>query len=336
MNARSGLVFAALATALACKRVPADVSVGEPVAPTSTPSVIVEKAAPLACTARTPAGAPLLIPDMAEWMIHVAPQSMLHSDMWRLFGANLGSGPEWTKLVDTLRRCSLELEDFDHLLIGLGDNDEFVAVAMGPGIARHDVVLCTIMEVQELVSQPEPARIESLASDPSLSIIELADGRVLLFSQDMLVLVTTGWRDAVTDLSSCRGTSAVRSSLADPLRGLDHDAPLWVAGRPSAQTLTTMASVGSSLGIDLSATSTLGASLRLDQGAAFSARLQMQDTMSASTAGTTLRSIVPLIASAVPPELNGAVSRILIEVHDDRVHLGFSLSPEELQYLAKL
>ena len=47
---------------LACNRVPANPPESEPGEPVRTPAVIVETPEPVACTARMPRGAPLLIP----------------------------------------------------------------------------------------------------------------------------------------------------------------------------------------------------------------------------------------------------------------------------------
>jgi hypothetical protein len=321
---------------LACARVPAvapQPDVETPVA-VAAPTVVVEapSVAPT-CIARTPQGALLLIPDMVEWVVHVGPGALLRSPAYKLFARQIEQSGQWTQMLDVLRPCGVAVEHIDHVLVGFNDAEDFVAVLVAPGIARPDVARCLISQRQAAL--PEQAEqtvtdVRQLPSDPSLSMIEFTDGRAYLFGDDMLALTTVAWEDDVADLSSCRGAPVV-DSLGAHLPELDLDATLWLIGAPSSSSVT---SLGSTLGLDLTGVSSISASVHLDDGATLRARAQMRDAADASSTAQSLSGLVSMIASAIPPELSGLPSRIVFDSQDAQVRLEMTLRPEELRFIA--
>jgi hypothetical protein len=321
----------ALAVA-ACTRVPAVVVQSELETPKAAPSVVVEApSVPPTCIARTPPGAMLLIPDTAEWVVHVGPRALLRSPAYRLFAGQIEQSSEWTQMVDILRPCGVAVEHIDHLVVGFNAAEDFAAVLVAPGVARPEVSRCLIMQIQTAASEQAIAEVRPLPGDASVSIIEFTDGRAYLFGEDMLALSTSAWQDTIADLSSCRGAPAAYGPLATPLRGLDIEAPLWLVGGAPASTL---APVANTLGIDLTAVSSLSASVHLDEGATLRARVHMLDATSASATAQTLQSLMPLVGSALPPELAGVPSRVVLVSSDAEVRFDATLRPEELRFIA--
>lgn len=332
MFAWSRLALPTTLATLACVRVPAVVQQTEVEPPVLAPAVVVEapSVAPT-CIASTSPGALLLIPDTAEWVMHVGPSALLRSSTYQLFAAQIEQSSEWAKMLDVMRPCGVELEHIDHVLVGFNAAEDFVAVLVAPGIARPEVSRCLIMRAQSASSESMAADIRPLPGDASVSMVELTDGRVYLFGDDMLALTTSAWQDAVADLSSCRGAPAAYGGLATPLRGLDLGAPLWLAGAPLASSL---ANVGPSLGIDLEALSSVSASVRLDDGAVLRTRLHMHDATSASSTTQILRTFVQAFVPSLPPELAGLSSRIVLDSNDADVSIEVTLRPEELRFIA--
>lgn len=318
---------------LACARVPAvapQPDVETPVAMTA-PTVVVEapSVAPT-CIARTPQGALLLVPDMVEWVVHVGPGALLRSPAYKLFARQIEQGGQWTQMLDVLRPCGVAVEHIDHVLVGFNDAKDFVAILVAPGIARPDVARCLIVQRQAALPEQAVTDVRPLPDDPSLSMIEFSDGRAYLFGDDMLALTTVAWQDEVADLSSCRG-APVYDSLGAHLPELDLDAPLWLIGAPSSSSVT---SLGSTLGLDLTGVSSVSASVHLDDGATLRARAQMRDAAEASSTAQALRGLMTLMGSASPPELAGLPSRIVFDSRDAQVRLEMTLRPEELRFIA--
>jgi hypothetical protein len=334
----SRLALLTTSAVLACTRVPAVAPQPEVETPLSAPTVVVEAPSDAAttCIARTPKGALLLIPDMAEWVVHVGPNALLRSPAYQLFARQIEQSAQWTRMLDVLRPCGVAVEQVDHVLVGFNAAEDFVAVLVGPGIARPEVARCLITQSQAALSeQPEQAKpsvadIRPLPGDASLSVIESTDGRAYLFGDDMLTLSSSAWQDAVADLSSCRGAPVYRS-LAAHLREIDLDAPLWLIGAPSSSSVTTL---GSAIGVDLSGVSSVSASVHLDDGAALRARAQMRDAAEASSTAQMLSGLMTLVGSAIPPELSGLPSRIVFDSSDTHVRLEMTVRPEELRFMA--
>jgi hypothetical protein len=329
----SRLTLLAVSAVLACTRVPAVVAPqGEVETPVASPAVVVEapSVAPT-CIAKTPPGALLLIPDTTEWMFHIGPRALLRSSAYALFAPKIEQSSEWARIVETFRPCGVAVEHIDHLLVGFDAAENFVAILLAPGVGRPEVMRCMILAAQLGSSEQSLMDIQPLPGDASVSVIDLPDGRAYIFGDDMVALTTSAWQDAVTDLSSCRGTPAAYGSHAAPLRGLDLAAPLWLTGVPQTSTL---APLGNTVGIDLEKVSSVSASVRLDDGAVLQARAQMRDAASASSTMQTLRSLVPLLGSSMPPELAGLANRIVVDSNDAEVQLEATLRLEELRFLA--
>lgn len=327
----SRLALPILSATLGCNRVAA-VDPQAEVALANAPAVVVETP-PVArtCVARTPPGAPLLIPDMAEWMVHIGPRAVLRSSTFGLVAPALEQEPDWAKAVATARECGVSFEQIDHVLIGFNAAEDFAAIVVAPGIARPEVARCVIMQIQIASSETPAADVQPLPGDEGVSMIQFTDGRAYLFGADMLVLATTAWQDAILELSSCRGAPAAYASLARPLRGLDLDAPLWVAAAPSAQTLATL---GASTGLDMTGISSFGASVRLDDGTALMTRVQMHDAATAGSLAQVLQSFVQMGTSFLPPELSAVPSRVVVETVGSELVFDASMRLEELRFLA--
>lgn len=330
----SRLALLTTLASLACTRVPAVAPPPTEVeTPIAAPTVIVEapSVAPT-CIARTPPGALLLIPDAAEWAVHIGPGALLRSPAYQLFAPQLEQTPEWTQMLDVLRPCGVAVEHIEHLLVGVTAPKDFVAVLVAPGIARPEVSRCLVMQIQIATSEQPIAQVRPLPGDASVSVIEFTDARAYLFGEDMFVLATTAWQDTVAELASCRASPAAYGSLATPLRGLDLEAPLWLTGAPPPSTL---AGLGDPLGIDFTGVSSVSASVRLDEGAALRTRVQMHDASSASSTAQTLSALLQLLSpSSLPPELAGLPSRITVDSNDAEVRLDATLRVEELRFIA--
>lgn len=317
---------------LACTRVPAVAPQPEVEVPAAAPTVVVEAPtqAPT-CIARTPPGALLLIPDVAEWVVHVGPAALLRSPTYQLFAGQIEQASEWTQMVDVLRPCGVAVEHIQHVLVGFNTAEDYVAILVAPGIARPEVSRCLITQIQLEMSEQPIAEVRPLPGDASVAMVEFTDGRAYLFGDDMVVLTTSAWQDVVADLSSCRGAPVAYGPLSTPLRGLDLDAPMWLTGAPPT---SVMAPLGDALGIDATAIMSLGASVHLDDGAALQTRVQMVDTTSADSTTQALRSMLQMMGAVLPPELSGVASRTVIDSLGADVRIDVTLRPDELRYIA--
>jgi hypothetical protein len=325
-----GLALLATSAMLSCARVPADLTPQtELEVHVAAPTVVVEapSVAPT-CSARTPPGALLLIPDAAEWAVHIRPDELLRSAAYKLIAPQLEQIPDWTMMLDAWRPCGLGFETIDRLVVGFNAAEDFVAIFVAPGIARPETARCVIMQLQVAFSEDPVADIMPMPGDASVSVVEFSDGRAYLFGDDLFVLTTATWRDAIADLSSCNGSPA---SVATALRGLDLEAPLWLAGAPPTSMLVPL---GDMLGADLAGTSSIGASVHLDDGATLRTRVQMRDATTANDTAQMLRTLTQTFGAMLPPELVGLPSRVGIDSHDAELWLEATLRIEELRYIA--
>jgi hypothetical protein len=327
------LALMAVASAMACRPNVAAVIEAEPVA--RQPLTIVEAPprAATTCTARTPAGAPLLIPEAAQWIVHMSPKAILRSPGYALFAAGIEQNSEWISMTKVFATCGYGVDRIEHVLAGFDSSEQFVAILLAPGIGRPELARCLVMEVQAGAGDQPIAEVTPMPGDPSVAVIELTDGRGYLFNEDMFVLTTTAWQAGVDRLSSCAGTPAVHGSLAATVRGLDVDAPMWIVGILPVEILT---AISQAISLDPARVRSVGVSVRLDEGASATARVQMTEPAAADSAASSLRSAVGMMAAMMPVELSGVPNRILVETDDAELRLQVSLRLDELRYLSAL
>jgi hypothetical protein len=336
-SVRAGLALVSVATLtmIACKPNVSTVIEPAPEPAAAEPVLLVEapQASTVTCKARTPAGAPLLIPDGAEWMVHMNPSAVLRSPAYATFAADIEQSSMWASMVQVVGACGYSLDRIEHVLVGFNEAEDFAAVVIAPGIGRPDLARCLGLQIQATISeQDQPlAEVIPMPGDPSVLVIEFTDGRAYLFGDDMLALSTTAWQPEVDQLTSCAGTPAVYGSLNGLVRGFDVEAPMWLVGIPQAQLL---APITASLGIDAAGIRGLGVSVRLDEGAAMAARMHMTDPTTATDSADVLRTMVGMMSSAMPPELSGVASRIIVDAVDSELRLNVSLRLDELRHLA--
>jgi hypothetical protein len=321
-----------LAATIACRPNVAAVIETEPTT-TAEPTAIVEVSpsrATATCTARTPAGAPLLIPEGAEWMMHISPGAVLRSPGYALFAAKIEQDSDWIAMRDRLATCSFSLDRIEHLLVGFNDTKEFAAIMVAAGIGRPELARCLVMELQAWNGDRQTAEVVPMPGDPSVSIIEGTDGRVYLFDESMVLITSAAWQAEIDRLASCAGTPAVYGSLAASVRGLDLDAPMWFVGVPAAESLMPL----TGLEIDVTQIRSVGVSVRLDQGLQLTARAQMTEPAAAGEAANGLRSTIQMLDSVMPPELADVADRMLVESAGAELRLDASVRLDELRFLA--
>ena len=226
------------------------------------------------------------------------------------------------------------------MIAGFNTAKDFVAVLTAPGIARPDVARCVIGRLQanrngsdgsDGSNGPAPAtvEIEPLPIDPSIPMIQLTEGRALLFGDDMIAFVTESWTDSVVVLSSCRGTPIVSTSFARPLNGLDLNAPVWLAGMPGPESMQFM----DAMGLSSATVSSVALTFHLDERAVLRSHIQTTDSTNATTLSASMQAMLTLVGSAMPVELKNVPGRIVIEAVNDQVHIGLTLLYDELRFI---
>jgi hypothetical protein len=301
---------------------------------TAEPTAFVEASpsrATATCTARTPAGAPLLIPEGAEWMMHMSPGAVLRSPGYALLAAKIEQDSDWIAMRDRLAKCSFSLDRIEHLVVGFSGTKEFAAIMIAAGIGRPELARCLVMELQAWNGDQQIAEVVPMPDDPSVSIIEGTDGRVYLFDENMLLITSAAWQAEIERLASCAGTPAVYGTLAASVRGLDLGAPMWLVGSPTAETLTPMTGL---FGIDATQIQSVGVSVRLDEGLQLTARAQMTEPAAASVTANALRSAIQMLDSVMPPELADVADRMNVESAGAELRLDASVRLDELRFLA--
>ena len=227
------LAGAALITCVGCRsrQPPAALPEPEPVAPEP---VFVEPPEipkpPPACTTRTPAGSPGLIPEGVPWIIHVSPRELLQSKLWSIYGPLLEPELGLTKMREALSQCGSSLEAVDGALLGVtGDYDtQVVTILTGQGSGRVELIECVLQHQQSESESTPGLRVGSMAGAPEVPVLEFGDERVYLFHDDLAVLATDPLAAEVEARSRCAGVSAVDHGFAELLARTDTRAPLWL------------------------------------------------------------------------------------------------------------
>lgn len=305
-------------------RVGSDVGTKEHGPAVSGPAVIVERRDPVACTARTPAGAAALVPSAAQWLLRANPRELMRSAVWSLFAADLATDPDWLEVEGVFLGCNESLDRIEQLIVGFDERGEFVVVLGGTGLGRPDTARCVIMAIQAQAGDEQIAEVIPLA-DSDVSIINFTDGRAYLFGADVLAIATTKWQDEVGRLGNCQGVPAT-DALVVMLARLDLDAPLWVAGRLTpelAQMLELFVS-------DAGWVSAVAASVHVDDGMRLDLDAWTESPSAAASVAKGVRGLMDAMARELPA-LADVVARVAIGTSGPTVQVRANVSAAELR-----
>lgn len=227
------LVIGSLCASLACRREVSPPTTAEPARPSPPPAPLFVEAATPPCIARTTPGAALLVPDAAQWLFVTDTQALAAAPAWQFFATELAREANWQFAESVFESCNMTLLGFERLVVGVDpETEDFVAILAGQSIGEPERAQCLIAAIQRANGDAVAVELSRMKGEIGLPIIQFTDGRAYLFADDMLALSTTGWEDEVARLSRCEGVGAVQRGLADPLRHVSQDAPLWLVGRP--------------------------------------------------------------------------------------------------------
>lgn len=323
------LVIASLCASLACRREVSPPITAEPARPSPPPAPLFVEAATPPCIARTSPGATLLVPDAAQWLFVTDTQALAASPTWQFFATKLAREPNWQFAEGVFESCNMTMLGFDRLVVGVDpETEDFVAILAGQRIGEPERAQCLITAIQRANGDEVAAEVSRMKGEIGLPIIQFTDGRAYLFADDMLALSTTGWEDEVARLSRCEGVGAVQRGLADPLRHVSQDAPLWLVGRPRLVAESAIVSMSPRL-LGLR---TLALELTFADGLALVAHADLGERAQALALFDELTGTVQSFASA-DAAWAAMMKRVQMSVEGTSLTLGASLSLDELRAL---
>jgi len=330
------------ALSLGCDGRPASDASVEPGPGGSEPTLLTE--APAAsepepvCKARTPRGGPLLIPDGVEWLIHVAPAELVHSQLWVSFAPALEANEIFANIQTTLDLCGVGLGAIEHVLLGMRTSEDSsgALVITGPGVGRPELAACVVANTEALSGQLDglPASPTPLPDDAQVQTLALGDGDTMyLLDPDMLVVSGASFGPEIVALSRCQGFPAIEHGLAELVRRVDTGAPLWLAGQLPADAARDFETA---LNLEPGSIRDLIVSARVENGLDIGARLGTASPHFASTAQSMIESFVPMLRGLAPPSLIPALDRIEISTLGADVTIRAALSDTELAELGAM
>jgi hypothetical protein len=205
-------------------------------------------------TATATAG-PKLLPGSATMLAGVDLAAIARTTAWENVQAMLTAGP--AKVFHAATTCKLGPDTWKRAFLAADPTTEDSAVVIeAGGVGRRDTLVCLHNELERALGRAP------WTLDDSATRFEFDDGVGLVVSEDVLVVTTTGWEQAVKQRREGEGTAAGGGELEPLLRRTDQRKHVWFAASLPPEARGTAAAVGMPA-TDLTGWFDLGSGLQL-------------------------------------------------------------------------
>jgi hypothetical protein len=276
-----------------------------------------------ACKGGASADAVKLVPDEAEFIIGLNPKAITSSEAYKSVATELEGQEDYKEMMTAFEGCNLKPTEFDAIVIGANQSEEFVAVIVGDGIGEDDNATCIIKALQKSAGDPEIAEVTKVDGK---KVIEGTDARAYLVNKNMMAMATTGWQDKVGELIDGKGTPAIENSKKDLYGKVDTKGAMWFLADIPAE-LAGMAALAAPEAAEVK---TAAGTIDLSKGAAINLLAGFDSADKAKTVATTLQGLFDGVKGEAPKELAGIVESVKIEASGNDVKISASATTDEL------
>ncbi|WP_181198344.1 hypothetical protein [Enhygromyxa salina] len=263
------------------------------------------------------------MPDEAEFVVGLNPKSITESEAYKKFATDLEKEDDFKEAMSAFEECDLKPTEFDAIVIGANQAEEFVAVIVGEGIGEDDNASCVIKKIQKMSGEEEAAEV---TKEDGKKVIQFTDGRAYLVNKNMLALSTTAWEDKVGELIDGKGTPAVENSKKDLFGKVDSKAAVWFIAEVPAE----LAGMAAMAAPEATEVKTVAGSVDLSKGAAvnFVAGFGAEDKAKATA--DKVQEMFDGIKGEVPEQFAAVVESVKIEASGSDVKFAVSASMDDL------
>lgn len=276
-----------------------------------------------ACKGGASADAVKLIPDEAEFIIGLSPKAITSSEAYKSVSAEIEAEEDYKEMITAFEGCGLKPTEFDAIVIGANQAEEFVAVVVGDGIGEDDNAVCVIKALQKLGGDAEAAEVTKVDGK---KVIEGTDARAYLVNKNMMAMASTGWQDKVGELIDGKGSAAIDNSKKDLYGKVDTKAAMWFLAAVPPD-LASMAAMAAPEAADVK---TAAGTVDLSKGAAINLLAGFDSEDKAKAVAEKLQGLFDGVKGEAPKELAGMVESVKIEASGSDVKISVSATTEEL------
>lgn len=276
-----------------------------------------------ACKGGASADAVKLIPDEAEFIVGLNPKAITASEAYKSVQADIENEPDFKEMMTTAESCGVKPTEFDAIVVGANQAEDFVAVIVGDGIGEDDNAVCVIKAVQKASGEEEVAEV---TKDGGKKIIQFTDGRAYLVNKNMLALATTAWEDKVGELIDGKGSPAVDNSKKDLYSKVDTKAAMWFLANIPPE----LAGMAAMAAPEAAEVKTAAGSIDLSKGAAVNFVAGFDSEDKAKAVVTKLQELFDGVKGGAPKELAGVIESVKIEASGTDVKVSVSATTEEI------
>jgi hypothetical protein len=276
-----------------------------------------------ACKGGASADAVKLIPDEAEFIVGLNPKAITGSEAYKSVSADLEADEDYKEMMTAFEGCGLKPTEFDAIVVGANQAEEFVAVIVGDGIGEDDNAVCIIKALQKANGDEEIAEVTKVDGK---KVIEGTDARAYLVNKNMMAMATTAWQDKVGELIDGKGSSAIDNSKKDLYGKVDTKAAMWFLADvpPDLAGMAAMASP------EAAEVKTAAGTIDLSKGAAVNFIAGFDSEDKAKSVATSLQGLFDGVKGEAPKELAGMVESVKIEASGSDVKISVSASVDDI------
>lgn len=276
-----------------------------------------------ACKGGASADAVKLIPDEAEFIIGLNPKAITGSEAYKSVQAEIEAEEDYKEMMTSAEECGLKPTEFDAIVIGANQAEDFVAVIVGDGIGEDDNATCLIKKIQKASGEEEVAEV---TKEDGKKVIQFTDGRAYLVNKNMMAMATTAWQDKVGELIDGKGSPAIENSKKDLYGKVDTKAAMWFLADVPAE----LAGMAAMAAPEAAEVKTAAGTIDLSKGAAVNFIAGFDSEDKAKAVAEKLQALFDGVKGEAPKELAGVVESLKIEASGNDVKLSVSATTEEI------
>jgi hypothetical protein len=276
-----------------------------------------------ACKGGASADAVKLIPDEAEFIIGLSPKAITSSEAYKSISTELEAEEDYKEMISAFEGCGLKPTEFDAIVIGANQAEDFVAVIVGDGIGEDDNATCIIKALQKAAGDEEIAEVTKVDGK---KVIEGTDARAYLVNKNMMAMATTAWQDKVGELIDGKGSPAIENSKKDLYGKVDTKAAMWFL----ADIPPELAGMAAMAAPEAAEVKTAAGTIDLSKGAAVNFIAGFDSEDKAKAVAAKLQELFDSVKGEAPKELAGVVESTKIEASGTDVKVSVSATTDEI------
>lgn len=276
-----------------------------------------------ACKGGASADAVKLVPDEAEFIIGLSPKAITSSEVYKSVSADLEKEEDYKEMMGAFEGCGLKPTEFDAIVVGANQAEDFVAVIVGDGIGEDDNATCAIKAMQKAAGDEENAEVTKVDGK---KVIEYTDARAYLVNKNMIALSSTSWQDKVGELIDGKGSPAIENSKKDLYGKVDTKAAVWFLADIPAE----LAGMAAMAAPEAAEVKTAAGTVDLSKGAAINLIAGFDSADKATAVAEKLQAMFDGVKGEAPKELAGVVESLKIEASGNDVKLSVSATTDEI------